>query len=109
MADGSELLERRVRGPEALLRFLELPALHERAAEHDVRLADLVEEVVAALEQLQRVPRVLFGPIPVLEVEVHGRQAADRLRRVALRVDLDGDGEGCLQLLDRLLRLSEQQ
>ena len=51
MADRGELFERRVGGTELRLRVVEPALLEERAAEDELGVADLVEEVDAAVEQ----------------------------------------------------------
>ena len=52
---------------------------------------------------------MLLGRFPLAEAEVHGGEAADGLARRRPAIDLDRDREGRLQLLDRLVRLAEQE
>ena len=106
---GRHLLEHGVRSLETLLGLVEAAPLEQRPAEHEVRLADLVREVLAPLEQRERLARVLVGGVVVGEVQVHRREAAERLRRVRLRLGLDGQRERRLEVVDRLLRLAEQR
>src|SRR6478735_4811300 len=58
VTDRGHLLEHRVGGEEALLGLVEAIALEQGAAEHELGLADLVEEVLAALEQGERLAGV---------------------------------------------------
>ena len=53
--------------------------------------------------------RVLVGLLPLAEVQVHRRETTHRLSCIALRIDLDRDCKRCLEVLDRLLRLAEEQ
>src|ERR671936_2633661 len=52
MTGRRELREARLRLAKNVFRLVEPPLLHERAAEDDLRVADLVREVFAAVEQL---------------------------------------------------------
>src|SRR5437870_6246662 len=61
MAGGLELLERVLCLVEHRLSFVEPTLLEQRAAEHQLRVADLVEEVLAAVQQRQCVTCVLFS------------------------------------------------
>src|SRR6476619_6072187 len=107
--DGRHLLEGSVRGPEALLRLVEAAPLQQRAAQHEVRLADLVEEVLAPLEERERLACMLVRRLVVAEVLVHRREAPESLRGVRLRAGLDGECERGGEMLDRLLRVAEQE
>src|SRR6188474_2850425 len=82
--DGLHLLERLVRGPEALLRLVEAVPLQQRATQYEVRLADLVEEVLAPLEQRECLACIVVGRLVVAEVLVHRREAPESLRGVRL-------------------------
>ena len=84
VADRRELLERRIGCAEGLFRLVEAFALEKRAAEHELGLADLVEEVLTAVEQLQRLARMLLGRFPLAEPEMNGGEATHGLGCVAL-------------------------
>ena len=56
------LLEALVCGSERCVRLVETSLLHQRATEHEPGVADLVDVVVAVLEELERVPGLLLGP-----------------------------------------------
>ena len=60
MAAGGELVERALAGLERLLGLVEPVLLEQRAAEHELGVADLVDLVDAVAEQLQRVARLLL-------------------------------------------------
>src|SRR4051794_16199683 len=109
VADGGHLLEDRVCCEEAFLRLLETVTLEERAAEHEGGLADLVEEVVATLEQAESLARTLVCGVVFTKLQVHRRKASERLGGVGLRVGLHCEAEGLAQVLDRLLRLPEHE
>ena len=74
-----------------------------------MRLADLVREVISPLEQVERLACVLVGRVVVGEVQMHRRQAAERLCGVGLRLGLDGERERRIQMVDRLLGLAEER
>jgi hypothetical protein len=56
---------------EHVLRFVEPLLLEQRATEHDLRVADLVQEVCASLEQLERVTSLLLGEVPLTRTQVN--------------------------------------
>ena len=109
MRDRRQLGKRLLGLAELLLGLVEPALLEQRAAEHELRVADLVEHVVAAAENLERVPRLLLGRAVVAGAQVHLRERRDRGRRVLVASDLERDREGVLQMLDRLLGLAEQE
>src|SRR5437763_927124 len=57
---GRKLFETRLCGVEDLLRLIEAALLQHCASEHELRVADLVQIIDAAREQLQRMPRLLL-------------------------------------------------
>ena len=61
MAGRAELAEAGLGGGERRLGLVEPVLLEQRAAEHELRAADLVEVVLAAVEQPERMPRLLLG------------------------------------------------
>ena len=60
MAGRGKLVEGLLGGPERGLGFVEPILLQERAAEHELRVADLVDEVDAVSEELESVTRLLL-------------------------------------------------
>src|SRR5206468_10000377 len=60
VADRRELLERGIGGAERLFRLAEPVLLHHGATEHELAHADLVEVVLAPLEQAKRVACLLL-------------------------------------------------
>src|SRR5688572_14098709 len=58
-----QLLEARLREREHLVGLVELALLHQRAPEHELHASDLVEEVDAAVEKPERVPRLLLRKV----------------------------------------------
>src|SRR5439155_14311172 len=80
MAGGLELLERVLCLVEHRLSFVEPTLLEQRAAEHQLRVADLVEEVLAAVQQRQCVTCVLFSDLegPVAELDLRERRDCTR-------------------------------
>src|SRR4051794_8186364 len=66
----TELLEARLGGHEGRLRVVEPVLLQQRAAEHELRVADLVEIVLVTLEQPERMLRLLGGLLRVTSPEV---------------------------------------
>src|SRR5581483_2779522 len=70
MADRGKLLSGAICFVEALLGLLEPAALHQGAAEDELRGPDLVQEVLAPLEELERLACELFGLLVVAELQV---------------------------------------
>ena len=93
MPDRRVLLEHRVCGPEALFRFIPLSLLHERVAQGEPGLADLVEEILPALEEIECPAGVILCRRVVLQLPMTvarpprpvPRRAATRPRRRARR------------------------
>src|SRR5581483_832409 len=91
------------------LRLLETSLLEQRAPEHEPRVADLVEPVLALAEQRERVSRVALGGDRVARPQVRLRERRDRGRGLVAVADLAGDRERLLEALDRPLGLAEQE
>ena len=89
VAAGRELTEARLGSVERLLGIVEPPLLEECAAEHELGVPDLVEEIHPAVEEGQRMPRLLLGLLDVPAAEMNLCQRGDRLRGVDFAVDLD--------------------
>src|ERR1051326_6308003 len=70
----SELCEARLGRGKLLLRLVEEVLLEQRAAEDEVCVSDLVEVILLALEELQRVPRLTRCLLDVAGAEVDLRQ-----------------------------------
>src|SRR6266568_6208070 len=98
MAGRGELREARLRLVENLLRLVEAALLEQRAPEHNLCVADLVEEVRAVAEQLQCVPGLLLGELVVARTEMHLRQRRHRLCGIRIAARLERNRECLLQM-----------
>src|SRR2546423_4780814 len=94
----AELLERGLGSPEGAVGVVETILLEQGAAERELGHPAHVEIAVAALEQPDRLRRLLLGEIGTTGAEMHLRERADGLRRVAVVADVERDPEGLLQL-----------
>src|SRR6266566_2185984 len=105
----AELLEAALGGDELLLGLVEPLLFEQRAAEHEMAPADLVEEVLAPVQQLERVADLLLRELWVSRPEMNLGERRNGLRSVGLVAGVEGDLEGFLQLVDGLLGLAEQE
>src|SRR4051794_6880518 len=71
--------------------------------------ADLVEEVLAPAEQLERLTDLLLRKLRLAGAEVDLGERRDGLRRIGVVPEVERDLECLFQLLDRLLGLAEQE
>src|SRR5437660_10164830 len=108
MTGGRQLRETRLRRVENLVRIVEPALLHQRAAKHDLSVADLVEKVVATGEELERMTCLLLREAVFLRAEVDLRKRRDCLRGVSVVADLERDRESLFQVRDRVVRFAEQ-
>src|SRR5712691_1793815 len=92
-----------------MLGFVEPVLFEQGTAEDDLRVADLVQEVRAPLEQLERVAGLLFGQAPVAGSEMNLCKRRDRLRCIRVATDLERNGERTLEIRDRVVGLAEQE
>src|SRR6266571_3566504 len=92
-----------------MLGFVEPLLFEQSTAEDDLRVADLVEEVRAPVEQLECVAGLLFGQAPVAGSEMNLCKRRDRLRRIRVAANLERNGERALEIRDRVVRLAEQE
>src|SRR5487761_797996 len=109
MAGGSEPAEAFLGGCERRLRLVEAVLRQQRASEHELRTADLVEIVLPALEQLQRVTRLLFGLPDVTAAQMNLRERRNGAAGISLVADVERNPEGLLQQRDRFVGLAEQE
>src|SRR6266566_3970345 len=65
-----ELSQTRLRLVEDRAGFVQPPLLEQRSAEHDLRVADFVQEVDAPVEKLERVARLLLGELVLLRAQM---------------------------------------
>src|SRR3954454_12535179 len=70
MAGRAELIERRLRRDERRLGLVELVLLEQRATEHELSVADLVEVVLVALEEPKRMLGLLGRLLDVAGAQV---------------------------------------
>jgi len=80
-----QLCERVFRPRKLVFRLVEASLLEERAAEHDARVPDLVEHVVALADDLQGVQRLLLGALDVAGAQVDLRERRDGGRDLSSR------------------------
>src|SRR5215210_1609516 len=107
VADGGKLVEALLGGVEGLFGLFEPPLLEERAPEHELRVADLVNHVDAIAEELQGLTRLLFGALDLARAQMNLRERRDGAGGVRLAAVLEEHLERLVQLLDRLLGLPE--
>ena len=91
MAGRAELVEVRLGGAERGLRLVEPALLEQRAPEHELGVARLVEIVLAAVEQPQRVARLLLGLLDVAGAQMDLGERRDGLRRVGVAAGVERD------------------
>src|SRR5579884_4514243 len=109
VARRAEALEQPLCRRELAHRLVDASLLEQRAPEHEVRVAALVDVVVAVVEDRQRVPRLLLGELRRAAAQVHLCKRRDRLRGVGVVAELERQGERVLEVRDRGLRLAEQE
>src|SRR5207248_1255254 len=90
------------------LGLVEPVLLEQRPAEDDLRVSDLVDEVHASVEQLQRMARLLLRELVLLRTEMNLGERRDRLRGVGVAARLERNRERLLEMSDCVLRLAEQ-
>src|ERR1051326_5791737 len=71
VARGLELLERALRFGELRFSLGEAALLEKRAAEHELRVADLVDPVLTVSQKRQRMTRLLLGRRDLTETQLH--------------------------------------
>src|SRR6266545_188113 len=109
VADRRQLFERLVGGAELLLRVVEPLLFEERTAEDELGIPDLVEEVEPAVQEPERVSRLLLGLVDVAGPQVDLGKRRHRLRGVGIVPEVESDAEGLLEMRDSLLRLPEEE
>src|SRR5512133_2644701 len=92
-----------------MLGFVEPLLFEQGTTEDDLRVADLVQEVGASLEQLERVARLLFGQSPIAGLQMNLCERRDRLRCIRVAANLERNGERALEIGDRIVGLAEQE
>jgi hypothetical protein len=103
------LRERVFRLAEGTLSLVEPILFEQRAPEHQSRIADLLDQVFAPVEDPQRVPGLLLRLQRVAGAQVHLRHRRDGGSGVVIPTDLERGGERLLQVVDRLLGPAEQE
>ena len=104
-----EALDRLLGLPQPHGCFVESSLVEQRAPEHDLDAADLVEHILAAREDLQRVARLWLRELRVAGAQVHLGERRDRIRGIDVVGTVEPDRDRLLEVGDRLLRLSEQE
>ena len=74
MADGFELLRARLGGAQHLVCLFEAALFHQSPSEDELGWCDIEQEILPALEEIQRVPRFLLGGLHLTGHEVHVRE-----------------------------------
>src|SRR5690242_5528880 len=69
----AQLVEAALCGAELRLGLVESLLLEQRASEDEAATADLVDEVLAVAEELERLPDLLLGELRVAGAQVHLR------------------------------------
>src|ERR671923_239637 len=108
MARRRELGKALLRLRERLLGLVETSLLEQGAAEDELGVADLVEVVRPAVEQLEGMPRLLLGELQLAAPQVHLGEGGDGVRAGRV-VQLERDPERLLELRDRLLLVAEEK
>ena len=85
------------------------PLLEERAAEDELDVADLVEEIFTPAEELERVAPCCSARSSLAGAQVHPSERGHRVAGVDVVPDLERDPEGVLQVGLGLLGLPEQE
>ena len=86
-----------LRGPELLLGLLQPALLQERAAENELCVPDLVDEVDPVSEKVQGVPSLLLGKLQLARAQMNLGQRRDRLSGVGVASHFERDGERLLE------------
>ena len=81
--------------------------LHQRAAERELRRADLVDVVDAVGQELERLARLRLGLLEPTHAEVHLGERADDVRGLDVAAFVEQRPQGVLKVRDRFLRFPE--
>ena len=79
VAPGRELVVGALAGLEGLFGLVEPILLEQRPAQHELGVADLADLVDTVAEQLERIPRLLLGPLDLAGAQVNLGDAVDRV------------------------------
>src|SRR5581483_7663316 len=109
VASRTELGEAPVGFAEHRLRLVEPPLLEQRASEHELGVADLVEIVDATVEQLERVTRLLLSLVEVAGAEMDLGERRDGAAGVSVPAGLESDRERLLQQADGVVGVAEEE
>src|SRR5260370_38955667 len=101
MAGGRQLLEARLGGLEGFAGLVQVALVEQRPAESELGVANLVEVVSAAVEELERVTRLRLGLLELAGAEMHLCERRDSLGRRGGIAEVERDPEGVLQEADR--------
>ena len=77
----------------AIVGLVEPALLEQRAAEHELRVADLVDHVLAVGEQLERLARLLLGELRLAGAQVHLRERRDAAAGLDVLAEVERDAE----------------
>ena len=68
------MLRARLGGAQHLVCLVQTALLHQSTAEDELGRCDVEQEIFAALEEVQRVPRLLLGRLHLTGHQVHVRE-----------------------------------
>src|SRR4051812_49068204 len=85
--------------------LVEPPLLEQRAPQHELRVTDLVQAVLAATQQRQRVTRLLLGGRELPPAELDLCERGHGSRRLVVPTQVDQHFESVLQVRNRLVGL----
>ncbi len=109
MADRRHLLGSCVGRPEALLRLVKPSALEQRSSQYELRRTDLVKIVLPTLQERERLPRELVCLVVFAAVQMNAGDSLQRLCGVGGGVGIERPRIGRLEMLDRVLLVSQEE
>src|SRR5439155_25421457 len=109
MTSGRKLVVGTLARPERLIGLVEPVLLEQRPAQHQLGVADLGDLVDTVAEQLERVARLLLGPLDVAGTQMDLGNAVDRVCGLGVVSDFEGDAYCVLEEVDGLLGMAEQE
>src|SRR5439155_8320745 len=109
MTSGRELVVCKLAGAERRIGLVETILLEQRPAQDEIGVADLGDLVDTVAEQLERVPRLLLGPLDVAGAQMDMGDAVDRVSGLRVVADLEGDSYRVLEEVHRFFGMAEEE
>ena len=106
---GRELVVRALAGMERFIGLVEPILLEQGPAQDELGVADLTDLVDTVAEQLERIPRLLLGPLDLAGAQVNLGDAVDRVCGLRVVSDFQGDANCVLEELDSLRGMAEKE